>query len=42
VEGKNKDINCEHILDVSIISGDKATTGISAKYIPTTSYSFSV
>ena len=42
VEGKNRDINCERILDVSIISGDKAHVGISAKYIPTTSYSFSI
>jgi hypothetical protein len=42
VEGRNRDINCERILDVDITKGDKAAISITAKYIPTTSYSFSV
>ena len=33
---------CENILSVRIVEGDKSTTGILAKYIKGTSFSFSV
>ena len=39
---RNSKINCEKILEVRILTGDKGFTSIKAKYIPTTSYSFSV
>ena len=33
---------CDNVLKVDIVKGDKATTGIVASYIATTSFSFSV
>lgn len=33
---------CDNVLAVSIVSGDKATTGIKASYIAGTSFSFSI
>jgi len=33
---------CNRVLAVKIVSGDMATTGIKASYVPTTSYSFSI
>ena len=34
--------NCASVLSVKIVSGDKSTTGIRARYIKGTSFSFSV
>ena len=42
VDCKNNKVNCEKILHVRIVSGDKGYVSIRAKYIPTTSYSFSI
>lgn len=33
---------CNNVLSVTIVSGDRSTTGIVASYIPSTSFSFSI
>lgn len=42
VDCKDNKFNCEKILEVRFISGDRGYVSIKTKYIPTTSYSFSI
>ena len=42
MEGNPNRFNCEKILEVRFISGDRGFISIKTKYIPTTSYTFSI